>query len=156
MPPSLDDLTAKERSNLKRRLHRVWSSDLTIEEVVGEMAVCLRCRDRPGFEFVAGESRACSLCAGTGVMAGVTAEIVACLALEVGLPEERASEFYIPDAAEIRLTCAKIRMGWTTAQRDAALRGTMHVDAGGGDGVDDHDPKRPRDRRPQGRKRPRG
>jgi hypothetical protein len=114
-----DDLRPKERANLIRRLHRVWVADLTLDEVCGEMTPCLRCR-----RGMDGDA-ACGLCGGSGVMVGYTPEIVAAMAQDIGLPVVRPESSYCPDEAAIRLAKVKLKMGWSNAQIEASLRGTI-------------------------------
>lgn len=166
MPPSWDELIhPTERTNLKRRLHRVWTSDLSLDEVVDEMAVCLRCRFKPGTMYGCGACRGnpdkmpacqcggsgwpkpCDLCGGSGVMPGMSLHSVSLMAIAMKLPTERQCESYIPTEAEIRLACAKIRMGWTTTQMEAALRGTMNSAGDNGDAGDHLPEEEPRRRR---------
>ena len=114
-----DDLRPKERANLIRRLHRVWVADLTLDEVCGEMTPCLRCR-----RGMDGDA-ACGLCGGSGVMVGYTPEIVAAMAQDIGLPVVRPESSYCPDEAAIRLAKSKLKLGWSNAQIEASLRGTI-------------------------------
>lgn len=121
-----DSLRPKERANLIRRLHRVWVADLTLEEVCDEMASCLRClREKPGQMACGDGTSPCDLCGGGGVMGWLTPEIVSAMARDVGLPSARPESSYCPDKAAIRLACAKLRMGWSNAQIEASLRGTI-------------------------------
>lgn len=118
MSPTWDDgLDPKERANLVRRLHRVWGSAIPMDEVVGEMAGCLRCDGAP-------QEVACGLCDGRGVLGWFTEDIVIAMALDAGLPRDRP-QVYCPNEAEIASAAAKIRLGWTRAQVEASLRGIM-------------------------------
>jgi len=118
-----DNLRPKERANLIRRLHRVWVADLSLEEVCDEMTSCLRCvRENPG-RMEGGVT--CDLCGGSGIMGGFTADLVAAMARDVGLPLERPEASYCPDEAAIRLAKVKLRQKWTNAQVEASLRGTI-------------------------------
>ena len=122
MPQCWDELlNPKERSNLIRRLRWAWGSDLTLEEVVDEMACCLRCAGTPGRLVVNGASLPCPLCDASGVLAGVTMQFVVTMARRLELPEERECQGYMPSEAEIRLATARIRLG----QHDHRRHGTM-------------------------------
>lgn len=147
-------ITSTERTNLKRRLHRVWSSDLALDEILDEMAICLRCRHKPGTAYRCdvcrgdpektrgcqcggtGWPKPCELCAASGVMVGMTLEDILTIAADMGLPPERECESYIPTEAEIRIAKARIRLGHSDAQREAAMRGT--ISSGGDNPCEDH------------------
>jgi len=129
MPRSWDDgLTPRERANLVRRLRRVWSLDVPLDEIPDEMASCLRCWRKPGTEFQcrgcggdpeiarvcgcggSGKPQPCGLCGASGLTSGWTVEVVVALARELGLPDERTAVGYLPTEAEIRLQKARIRL----------------------------------------------
>jgi hypothetical protein len=158
MPRSWDEgLRPKERANLIRRLHRVWVDDLTLEEVCDEMKACLRCRrERPGemadCDSCGGSSAKtpcktcwgkwsyapCDLCGGAGIVGWFTVELVTAMVRDIGLPETRPVAAFCPTEAEIRLAREKIKMRWTTTQREASLRGTMNSGGDNGRGASDH------------------
>jgi hypothetical protein len=66
------------------------------------------------------------------VEVGLTAEGLVAAAALLGLPERAEPEIYLPTPAQIRIECAKIRMGWTPAEREARL-GRMGVYPTGAD-----------------------
>ena len=145
MQPSWDDgLAATVAASVTRRLRLAWRSEMTMDEVVSEVAACPRCAGT-------GETAMCGLCEGTGALRGVTTAVVIGMAKAAGLPEDRSlPPPHCPDEAAIRLACAKIRAGWSPRQVDAALRGIMPC---GGDNASGTSEDRSPPRRPDAQKR---
>ena len=58
---------------------------------------------------------------------GMTAEAVGVFAASLGLGERAEPEFYLPSPEEIRLETARIRAGWSQAEREARLEAARSV-----------------------------